>query len=384
MVLKIDKKLVIIFLFYLNIIPVFGLWWGDRPETGLVQYGKNIDKDRLELLEDKQLIHFIGQNKENIVIGRYTIRNNDAEYKTTLGILFQEWGGYPDPEKLNLQFFINNNKINYYKIYNQWSVNMGEEKIELPQSSTCWTLIDVIFPKNSVVIIEVKHKEIYSSYNSPYLEYFPGLLYWKGPTKFSVEIINEYISSNNVENYWVSDIVFTSKTSDYKGWVELNMNEYLQTLKDMETSIIKVLRKNENIFLVEFKEDFYKNYHRSIMIERRYWDSGPDGYIYVNGKDEIYLEPLFKDSLERNNNITKRLLGQYELIFLTKNQLRIMRNVFYARHGYIFKEKNIQAMFERKFWWKNPNFNESMLTDIDRVNIETIQKLEKLDENSKE
>jgi hypothetical protein len=370
------NKLAIIFLFSLNIIPVFGLWWGNRPETGLVQYGENIDKEKLELLEDKQIIHFLGQDKNNMVIGTYTIRNNGDEYKTTLGILFQEWGGYPNPEELNLQFFVNNKKVKYYIINNGAAVKMGEKRIDLPQSSTCWTLIDVTFPRNSIVTVKVQHTRIYSSYNSPYMEHFPGLLDWKGPTKFSVEIKNEEKNINNVEEYWISNIAFTSKTLDYNHWwIDLNMNEYLQTLQDMETSLIKLQIKNGNTFLIEFREDFYKNYHRSFMLDWRYWEFGYN-YLYIEGENEIYFG-MFNDTHLRSS-ITKRLLGPYELIFLTKKQLQVMRNVFYARHGYIFKTKDMQAMFENGAvnYDRNPNFTESMLTDIDRANIEIIKRLE--------
>jgi hypothetical protein len=387
MVLTVGSKIIpFIFLFCLNIIPVFSQRWepaypqGWMPESGLVQYGENIDRDRLELLEDKQLIHLFNQESKSMVTGIYTIRNGGDEYKTTIGILFQELQGGPNPDILNLQFFVDNEKVNYYKIYNYASVNLGEEMIELPQTSTCWALVDITFPKNSIVTVKVQHTGIYSSYNHPSLEYFPKLLYWKGPTKFNVEVINEFIYDKHsiVEYFWISNITFTSMTKPtYGRWQFLHTNEYLQTLQDMEKSIMQIQRKNENTFLIEFKDDFLKNYHRSIIIKWRYWSS-PYFIILNSNINEITL-----DFLEKDNDITKRLLGTYELIFLTNNQLRVMRNAFYAQYGYIFKTEDMQAMFINGVnnYYQNPNFNESMLTDIDRANIETIKKLEALTEN---
>jgi hypothetical protein len=375
MVLTGVKKIIsIMFFLYLNIIPNFGQGW--TPESGLVQYGENIDRERLELLEDKQLIHFFREDK-SMVTGTYTIRNSGDEYKTTIGILFLELQGGPNPDILNLQFFVDNKKINYYKIDNYASVNLGEKIIELPQRSTCWALIDVTFPKNSIVTVEVQHTGIHSSYNHPSLEYFPGLLYWKGPTKFSVELINEDI--NKVEFYWISNIAFASKTyTDYGQRHELNTNEYLQMLQDIDKSIIEIKRKNGNTFLIEFKEDFYNKYPRNIRLEWRLWGVAHVEYIFFDREENNEYSILLNFPKE-NDDITKRLLSPYELIFLTNNQLRVMRNAFYARHGYTFKTEDMKAMF--KSIYINPNFHEGMLTDIDRANIETIKKLEALTEN---
>jgi hypothetical protein len=383
MVLTVERKIIsIIFLFCLNIIPIFGQGW--TPESGLVQYGENIDRGRLELLEDKQLIHFFRKD-ESMVTGTYTIRNSGDEYKTTIGILFQELQGGPNPDILNLQFFVDNEKVNYYKINNYASVNLGEKIIELPQISTCWALVDVTFPKNSIVTVKVQHTGIYSSYNHPSLEYFPKLLYWKGPTKFSVEVINEDKNRDKVEFCWISNIAFASTTyTAYGQRHELNTNEYLQTLQDMDKSIIEIKRKNGNTFLIEFKEDFYNKYPRNIMLKWRDWMNGIYSYIFFDGEENNEYSILLNFP-EKNGDITKRLLGPYELIFLTNNQLRVMRNAFYARHGYTFKTEDMKAMFENFSvniqYQKNPNFHEGMLTDIDRANIETIKKLETLTEN---
>jgi hypothetical protein len=59
-----------------------------------------------------------------------------------------------------------------------------------------------------------------------------------------------------------------------------------------------------------------------------------------------------------------------------------MRNAFYARRGYAFKDKNLEKAFS--FVWMNfsykynPDFKETLLTDINHYNIETIKKLESL------
>lgn len=62
---------------------------------------------------------------------------------------------------------------------------------------------------------------------------------------------------------------------------------------------------------------------------------------------------------------------------LDKTQLRLMRNAVYARHGRTFKSVDLQSLWECYTWYKkNPNYSDSLLTDIDKYNIELIQKYE--------
>jgi hypothetical protein len=81
-------------------------------------------------------------------------------------------------------------------------------------------------------------------------------------------------------------------------------------------------------------------------------------------------------------NLTKRRLYPYELFLLTVNQLRIMRNIFYAQYGYIFRTRDLEKAFtvdEAMIEYEpDPGFKESLLTDTDRANIQTIRHLEAL------
>ena len=203
-----------------------------------------------------------------------------------------------------------------------------------------------------------------------------NLSYWKGKPKFSVEIINEYMIDRSMEGYWISNISFGSIDGSLDS---LKMNQYLLELQELQTNLMHIRRGNNGrVIRLDFTEEFMDNYSRRFTINFRFWTAELSAYIsYNNTTMEIYL--MF---LENNNNISVRELYPYELIFLTNNQLRIIRNVFYARHGFIFKARDLQEIFER-FWSfgqpePNPNFTEDMLTDIDRANITTIQRLEAL------
>ena len=398
MVVTANKKLMLLAAaLVINASLVFGL----APQytvSGLVQYGENIDRERLELLEDRQVIRVTGSHylaPNYLLTGTYTIRNRGDAYEATLGILFNEWqGGPPSPAATEIKFFVGGKEIHYTEIITQNGVVMGESEIQFSQYSTAWALINVLFPKNSVIKIQIQYINCfdpygggdtsYFAYNSRSLSYFPELLYWKGLTKFSVEIINGHISRNNLEYFWISFVSFFHarySRNDIHTPNDIYSWRYLLDLQELETDLMKIQKVNGNTFRIEFAEKFINNYERSIAVYFNYWTSERGAYIiYDYRSKEISL------SYGSNRNITQRKLAPYELIFLTNNQLRVMRNAFYARHGYVFRSKELQDIFDsfystRRFSEPNPNFHEGMLTDIDRANIATIQRLEALAEN---
>lgn len=70
-------------------------------------------------------------------------------------------------------------------------------------------------------------------------------------------------------------------------------------------------------------------------------------------------------------------LTDSDLTDMSKALLRRMRNAVYARHGRIFNSYDLQRFFGYETWYKpNPNYSDDMLTEIDKYNIELIQKYE--------
>ena len=50
-----------------------------------------------------------------------------------------------------------------------------------------------------------------------------------------------------------------------------------------------------------------------------------------------------------------------------------MRQEIYARHGKVFKEPWLQKYFASFDWYKpDPDFNDSMLTEVEKQNIATL------------
>lgn len=58
---------------------------------------------------------------------------------------------------------------------------------------------------------------------------------------------------------------------------------------------------------------------------------------------------------------------------VTREDIMWARNEIYARHGYIFQNKEIQSAFENTDWYvPNPNYSDDLLNDVEQTNLNTI------------
>ncbi len=75
---------------------------------------------------------------------------------------------------------------------------------------------------------------------------------------------------------------------------------------------------------------------------------------------------------------SKRLLKEEDVANIMKEDLEIMRNEIFARHGYCFKKKYLREQFEEKDWYiPNTVDVKNDLTEIEKKNIAMIKKYEK-------
>lgn len=97
-------------------------------------------------------------------------------------------------------------------------------------------------------------------------------------------------------------------------------------------------------------------------------DSEPD-----NGETESNQDYILPDS-------SSRILSDSEVSVLSKEELRLARNEIYARHGRKFDDVQLQSYFDSKSWYKGTidpaDFSESMLSEIEKKNIELIKMYE--------
>ena len=78
------------------------------------------------------------------------------------------------------------------------------------------------------------------------------------------------------------------------------------------------------------------------------------------------------------NWVSQRRLGYDDVATRPKDELRLMRNAIYARHGYTFRSKDLSDYFSQ-FDWYHPTTTvvpEQQLSDIERDNIVLIKQYE--------
>ena len=74
---------------------------------------------------------------------------------------------------------------------------------------------------------------------------------------------------------------------------------------------------------------------------------------------------------------SEKLLNADELSRLNKDDLKIMRNEIFARHGYIFKTPEMKSYFATQSWYRGQYEDvTSMLSNIEKQNVEFIKKHE--------
>lgn len=124
--------------------------------------------------------------------------------------------------------------------------------------------------------------------------------------------------------------------------------------------------------------------------------AGPEaGFPYIAPEDNhygtagVYLS-IHPDDM---NNISERRLDARELSLLSRSQLGLLRNAFYARQGYPFRNPELRRYFSDRMpyyspwnpyskttgsyvYTDNPAWNENLLTAEERFNVELIRQLE--------
>ena len=151
-----------------------------------------------------------------------------------------------------------------------------------------------------------------------------------------------------------------------------------------------------------YMDGTYESYYENGQLQERtnYKEGNMDGLSELyDRKGQLSSKRLFKEGKKiRNNSInsnnsTQTVPGKYpqsstrqlttsELTNLSLEELQIMRNEIFGRHGYIFKEGGeMNEYFSKQSWYK-PQFSnvDSQLTPIEKSNIELILN----EENNKE
>jgi len=124
-----------------------------------------------------------------------------------------------------------------------------------------------------------------------------------------------------------------------------------------------------------FQENFAQN--DVTEVRKNYWGEE----VGSNDDDEYNYYSIINIGFSAGKRViydgTVALLDYYlpesALAVLDRDELRLLRNSIYAKHGMIFQSEDLKTHFQ-KFRWYNPRRNnvDSFLTEVDRTNIEKI------------
>jgi len=122
---------------------------------------------------------------------------------------------------------------------------------------------------------------------------------------------------------------------------------------------------------------------------QKYFDTRIQSFETVNSKtDDLILGDEGPKHGEGNTNnssslsgrfteASERLLSSNQLTALSKEDLKIMRNEIFARHGYIFKTPEMKSYFATQSWYHGKYEDvTSMLTSIEKQNVQLIKRHE--------
>lgn len=217
-------------------------------------------------------------------------------------------------------------------------------------------------------------------------------------------IIHQFKKEVLFQNAYVRKIKFkkqgytTTKVQykcSYGAYVMNSSGEYLfGTGKTWNGNIGKmVIQIENNLFEKRFDtvfmndEDISKDFKRisETLYETVKYDVEPNDL-----KDKIQF--LLADTSEvsiytfpKKFFYMDRLVYEDDVFWLNKKQLRLVRNLIYAWHGYEFSSKDINDYLrksqENQEWRRpyeiNPNFSENDLSDIEKINIKFLLEQEK-------
>jgi hypothetical protein len=282
--------------------------------------------------------------------------NGDKPHKVRLGVWYQHTSEIPDE-----LFMINGVKVKHQL---EDSENIGLWAIGL------FAYIDVMFPAQKETKIMAYELDYIKSNR------FEREIIFKGSPRFTATIGNHYMDRFRfrpffeIEEYWINDIFFNKLGEE-------SFVSILEQKGSLTNDLFSIRKINTNTWEIEFTKEFVDNHRSNLTFEIEWglWGFSGGGYP---GRSR----GLIFNSEEK--------ITPYQYIFLTNRQLQVVRNAYYARHGYIFKDKNMGRMMHENFdfpgfgninYKENPNFKENMLTDTDRANIEIIKNLEALTKN---
>jgi len=200
---------------------------------------------------------------------------------------------------------------------------------------------------------------------------------------FVINKNGEFIIDNNGNSYKkISENVGTSGYVDFSSYVLNVIFEDAQAFENITLDRNKVIINNIE-YTINLDSVFFETEGVSV------WLRG-NGNLYALKLDEVSAKLFKSESEEITKLVSENYIMEFPLFYWNEKQypkidiwnmsqisLRYVRNLIYAKHGYIFRSEELKKLYESFSWYKrNPTFTEDDFSDDEKVFIERILKKE--------
>ena len=212
--------------------------------------------------------------------------------------------------------------------------------------------------------------------DEPWLQkYFEERYWYKANPVYSAAVLSE-TERKNIET------ITKKRESERKVAVSPgDMDKFqnvLLTEKMLDGATISELRIMRNEFEARHGKKFLTPGYRSFFEFQDWYRPAKDqSKVILNETEKKNVETILRVENRLREEIAKKPKTADDFSGLFTEDLRLLRNEIYARHGRIFKTKILNDYFSEQPWYKpDPNYSDSMLTAIESANLKAIKEAE--------
>jgi hypothetical protein len=206
-------------------------------------------------------------------------------------------------------------------------------------------------------------------------KYFDERYWYKRSPKYSPAVLTD-IERKNLES------LSREKERFHKTAVSVGDMDKFQNVLLTEEMLEGVTLNDLRMMRFEFYARHGRRYTTPGFLREFEWR---DWYKPIKDQSKVKLNKIE----EQNVKLIERLEADWREYLATEEistdlldglfveDLRVLRNEIYARHGRIFKDKELQKYFSEQPWYKpNPEFKDEMLTEKEYKNLAAIREAE--------
>jgi hypothetical protein len=206
-------------------------------------------------------------------------------------------------------------------------------------------------------------------------KYFDERYWYKRNPKYSPSVLSE-IERKNLEKL-ASEKEKMHKTAVSVGDMDKFQNVLLteELLKGVSLNDLRMMRfefyarRGRKYTTPGFLQEFqWRDWYKPIKDQSK---------VKLNKIEEQYVMLIEKKEAEWREILATEEISGDMLQGLFIEDLRVLRNEIYARHGRVFKDKELQKYFSEQPWYQpNPDFKDEMLSEKDFKNLSVIKEAE--------